>query len=136
MSATSSPGSCEQIETAIQKTRIGGEHQAQCKAHVCKNVGHVSESDHDDGFARMFLAQLLGQEKMEKYIEQLLPKFRYGEIAPRGRSGREVMQADVDNPLDYPCESGGFRARKRLLPARRTSNSMFLPGFVSPMAFR
>jgi maleate cis-trans isomerase len=29
---------------------------------------------------------------MEKYVERLLPKFRYGDIAPRGRSGREVMR--------------------------------------------
>ena len=29
---------------------------------------------------------------MEKYVQQLLPKFRYGDIAPRGRSGREVMR--------------------------------------------
>ncbi len=29
---------------------------------------------------------------MEKHVERLLPKFRYGDIAPRGRSGREVMR--------------------------------------------
>jgi len=29
---------------------------------------------------------------MEKEIERLLPRFRYGDIAPRGKSGREVMR--------------------------------------------
>ena len=28
---------------------------------------------------------------MDKYVQKMLPRFRYGEIAPRGRSGRAVM---------------------------------------------
>jgi hypothetical protein len=29
---------------------------------------------------------------MDKYVQKMLPRFRYGDIAPRGRSGRAVMR--------------------------------------------
>ena len=29
---------------------------------------------------------------MDQYVQKMLPRFRYGDIAPRGRSGRAVMR--------------------------------------------